>query len=100
MSKDYITVEWNESEYDIKVEYVNELTRGAKGQYIPELKKILLLHNVDDSTIYHESIHATIDMFKSTDESFDAMFYDKINYGEEGFCHYVCEIAKKIKEMR
>ncbi len=91
-----VTVEWDEENYDISIEYVDSFKDGAKGQYVPELKKILLLHNVDDSTIYHESIHAVLDMFKRTEENFNALFYSEKTYGEEAFCHYVCEIARKI----
>ncbi len=96
---DRIEIEYNENMYPIYFDIVKSLPRGATGQYIPDEQKILIKEGCDLSTIYHESIHAVIDMFKSTDEKFDEMFYSKINYAEESFCHYVCEVSEKIKEL-
>ena len=94
-----VKLEYNEAEYIIFIQEVEFLSKGAKGQYLPDEKKILLLDSCDDSTIYHESIHAIIDMFKSTEESFDECFYSELNYAEEAFCHYVCELAGWIKKL-
>ncbi len=94
-----ITVEWNEEEYIIGVQRVNDLPNEAKGQYLPELTKILLLDGVDDSTIYHEAIHAVLDMFKSSQENFNALFYSDVTFGEEAFCYYVCDVVEKIKAL-
>jgi hypothetical protein len=91
-----VCIDFNGNEYFVHFEEVDHLDNNAMGQYIPEKRKILLLKNCDVSTIYHEAIHATIDMFKSIEESFDGMFYDRFNFGEEAFCHYSCDLAKQI----
>ncbi len=94
-----IELEWDEKAYSIFFDIVEILPRDTNGQYIPKEHKILLKKGYDDSTIYHESIHAVIDMFKSTHERFDDMFYAKFNCAEESFCHYVCELSENIKSM-
>jgi len=93
-----IIVEYDEKEYSIKLEVVKYLGELTYGRYIPEEKKIIIVENCHISTIYHESIHAAIDMFRSTNENFSEIFDIKCKYGEEAFCHYVCEIANGIIE--
>lgn len=101
----------NDNTYTIEVLLVLDgvMTVGkgltAKGTYVPgDLPKIYI-KDVSRETVNHESIHATIDFFRTLEFSFDKILDPKQGIeGEEMFVHYcssICELVwNAISELK